>query len=85
MSVTFKITALVLLVCVAAVFISPLFDLDPTAMRAVHAALATMLALAVFLIWSFSVRSPVNWTLKRGETVHRFQSDRFGLTCSLLF
>lgn len=84
MSATFKITALVLLVCVAVVFISPTFDLDPTALRAVQAALATMLALAALLIWSFSVPSRVNWTLKRAETACRYQIDLFGLTCSLL-
>ncbi|MGH9642005.1 MAG: hypothetical protein ACRD3Q_06225, partial [Terriglobales bacterium] len=73
MSMTFKITALVLLLCVAVVFISPVLDLDPTATRAVQAALATMLALAALLICSFSVPSRVNWTLQRAETARRYQ------------
>ena len=83
MTITTKFVTLLLLLAVVVVCVSPVADLDPTAMRSSQAAQALVmaLALAAFLVLPFSVVTDTDRRLASNESVFQFQDDLLELNC----
>lgn len=81
-----KLAAGLLVVILVVVCLSPLVDLDPTAMRAFHAAQAFFLALAsaAFLILPFSVSDDYSSTKVSSENIVPSQDDLLDRICARL-
>jgi hypothetical protein len=78
-----KLMTLCLIVSVVLVLVSPLVDLNPTALRAASAAMACLLALATLFVFSL-LPSLQNYSkLARIFVVPTFQ-DSVDRTCTLL-
>ena len=86
MTTAFKLAVVLLVVILVVVCVSPVVGLDPTAMRAFHAARALFLALALaaFLILPFSVSPDFGRTIAPNENIVPPQDDLLDLTCARL-
>lgn len=81
-----RLITILLLFGITVVFVSPMVNLDPTALRASRAAqvLISTLASAAFLFSSFLIASGRSRIALSGKTAAQFPGDLLALTCSLL-